>query len=67
MTTQTEAAAAIPYLDLPAQIRAIRDELLFRAEVSAALPGSLPRYEFKAKRIHHKDTKGTKEEQRGNP
>jgi phenylacetate-CoA ligase len=40
--------------------RAIRDELLFRAEVTAVLPGSLPRYEFKARRIHHKVTKDTK-------
>ena len=31
--------------------RAIRDELLFRVEVSAAPPGSLPRFEMKAKRI----------------
>jgi phenylacetate-CoA ligase len=31
--------------------RAIRDELLFRAVVTAVPPGSLPRYEFKAKRI----------------
>jgi phenylacetate-CoA ligase len=31
--------------------RAIRDELLFRAEVTAVAPGSLPRYEMKARRI----------------
>jgi phenylacetate-CoA ligase len=31
--------------------RAIRDELLFRAEVRAVAPGSLPRYEFKARRL----------------
>jgi len=35
--------------------RAIRNELLFRAEVRVALPGSLPRYEFKAKRVTRKD------------
>jgi phenylacetate-CoA ligase len=32
---------------------AIREELLFRAEVVPALPGSLPRFEMKAKRIVH--------------
>jgi phenylacetate-CoA ligase len=32
----------------------IRDELFFRAEVQAVAPGTLPRYEMKAKRIHHK-------------
>jgi phenylacetate-CoA ligase len=37
--------------------RAIRDELLFRAEVTAVGPGSLPRFEMKARRIHHKDIK----------
>src|SRR5262249_7928708 len=31
---------------------AIRDELMFRAEVSVVPPGSLPRFEMKAKRIH---------------
>lgn len=30
---------------------AIRDELLFRADVSAVAPGSLPRYEMKARRV----------------
>ena len=34
--------------------RAIRDELLFRAEVRAVAPGSLPRYEMKARRISHR-------------
>ena len=33
---------------------AIRNELLFRAEVIAAPPGSLPRYEMKAQRVHIK-------------
>jgi phenylacetate-CoA ligase len=33
--------------------RLIRDEFLFRAEVRAVAPGSLPRFEMKAKRIHH--------------
>jgi phenylacetate-CoA ligase len=31
--------------------RAIRDALLFRAEVRAVAPGSLPRYEMKARRV----------------
>ena len=31
--------------------RAVRDELLFRVEVTAAPPGSLPRFEMKARRI----------------
>jgi phenylacetate-CoA ligase len=31
--------------------RAIRDELLFRAEVSVVAPGSLPRFEMKARRL----------------
>ena len=31
--------------------RAIRDELLFRAEVRPVAPGSLPRYEMKARRV----------------
>ncbi len=31
--------------------RAIRDELLFRAEVELVAPGSLPRYEMKARRV----------------
>jgi phenylacetate-CoA ligase len=35
--------------------RAVRDELLFRVEVTAAPPGSLPRFELKARRlVHHK-------------
>ncbi len=34
--------------------RAIREELLFRAELRVVSPGSLPRYEMKAQRIHRK-------------
>ncbi len=37
--------------------RAIRDELLFRAEVVAVAPGSLPRYEMKAQRFQIKSKK----------
>jgi phenylacetate-CoA ligase len=38
--------------------RAIRDELLFRAEVRAVPPGSLPRQELKARRWVRKTTPG---------
>lgn len=31
--------------------RAVRDELLFRVEVSAVAPGTLPRFELKARRV----------------
>src|SRR5205807_72373 len=34
--------------------QAIRTELFFRAEVTAVAPGSLPRYELKARRISHR-------------
>ncbi len=43
-------AAAAPAL-VERVDRAIRDELLFRAEVRAVPPGSLPRFEMKARRI----------------
>jgi phenylacetate-CoA ligase len=39
--------------------RAIRTELLFRAEVRAVPPGSLPRYEMKARRLIVKNDTGT--------
>src|SRR5262249_46051455 len=39
-------------IDLAERIgTAIRDELLFRAEVTTVTPGSLPRFEMKAKRF----------------
>jgi phenylacetate-CoA ligase len=41
--------------------RAIRAELLFRAEVHAVPPGSLPRYELKAQRMVRKEDADTKE------
>jgi phenylacetate-CoA ligase len=41
--------------DLAARVsRAIGDELLFRAEVTAVAPGTLPRFEMKARRISHR-------------
>jgi phenylacetate-CoA ligase len=39
-------------IDLAEQVaQAIRDELLFRAEVRAVSPGTLPRFEMKARRV----------------
>jgi len=38
---------------------AIRTELLFRAEVRAVSPGSLPRFEMKARRLLRKNAHGT--------
>ena len=46
------AAAAAGLADRIAA--AIRDELLFRADVVLAAPGSLPRFEMKAQRVHIK-------------
>jgi phenylacetate-CoA ligase len=39
--------------------RAIRTELLFRAEVHAVPPGTLPRFEMKARRLVRKNDAGT--------
>jgi len=39
--------------------QAIRDELLFRAEVRAVPPGSLPRFEMKAQRLVRKSGNGS--------
>jgi phenylacetate-CoA ligase len=59
---EVEPASSGPADDLAERVgRAIRDELLFRAEVKAVPPGSLPRFEMKAQRIHHKGTRDTKE------
>jgi phenylacetate-CoA ligase len=44
--------------------QAIRDELLFRAEVRAVPPGSLPRFELKAQRLVRKSNGGTATEPR---
>lgn len=44
-----------PAVELAERVgRAIRDELLFRVEVTTVAPGTLPRFEMKAQRIHHK-------------
>jgi phenylacetate-CoA ligase len=52
---RVEVEAATPDSDLAERVsRAIRDELLFRAEVVAVPPGSLPRFEMKARRIHRR-------------
>ncbi len=43
--------------------RAVRDEFLFRAEVRLVPPGSLPRFEMKAKRFSRKDAKAQRQEE----
>ena len=40
--------------------QAIRDAFLFRAEVRAVAPGTLPRFEMKAQRIARKGAKDAK-------
>ncbi len=51
MRIEIEAANAGP--DLATRIGdAIRDELMFRADVTLVPPGTLPRFEMKARRIH---------------
>jgi phenylacetate-CoA ligase len=53
-----EVEPAAPGVNLAERVgRAIRDELLFRAEVLTVPPGSLPRFEMKARRIHVKRKK----------
>jgi phenylacetate-CoA ligase len=58
---EVDRAAALPVLRLEVEAdaetavrveRAIRDELLFRAEVIAVAAGTLPRFEMKARRLH---------------
>jgi phenylacetate-CoA ligase len=44
---------------------AVRDTLLFRAEVRAVPPGTLPRFEMKAKRIRHRSTQSNTETNNG--
>lgn len=57
---EVDRSAALPVLridvegtpDVAERVdRAIRDELLFRAEVRSVAPGSLPRFEMKARRV----------------
>ena len=58
LRVEIEPAAAETGPDLARRIQqAIRDLLLFRAEVVAVPPGSLPRYELKARRIMMKDAR----------
>lgn len=45
--------------------RAVRDELLFRVEVVAAGPGSLPRFELKAARVLRTGTEGRRNKEEG--
>ncbi len=52
-----ELEPVTPSADLAERVdRAIRDELLFRAEIRVVDPGVLPRFEMKAKRINHRGT-----------
>lgn len=52
LRVQVEPAEVRAGVDLAERIRrAIRDELLFRAEVTEVAPGSLPRFEMKARRV----------------
>jgi phenylacetate-CoA ligase len=52
LRVEVEPFAASPGDDLAERIgRAIRDAFLFRAEVKLVAPGSLPRFEMKAKRV----------------
>lgn len=50
-----EVEPAVSPADLAERLsQAIRDELLFRADVVTVPPGSLPRFDMKAKRIQRK-------------
>jgi phenylacetate-CoA ligase len=52
LRVEVEPAAAEAGMEIAEQVRrAIRDELLFRAEVLSVPPGSLPRFEMKARRV----------------
>lgn len=50
---EVEPAAGAGAALAEAVARAVRDELLFRVEVTLAPPGSLPRFEMKARRVVH--------------
>jgi phenylacetate-CoA ligase len=55
LRVEIEPAAACGVADLPDRVAAaIRDELLFRAEVTLVAPGALPRFEMKARRVRKK-------------
>jgi phenylacetate-CoA ligase len=58
-SVRIEVEPATPGTEIADRVsRAVRDELLFRAEVLAVAPGSLPRFEMKARRFefHRNDT-----------
>jgi phenylacetate-CoA ligase len=56
---ELEVAAAADAARVAARVdQAIRDELLFRAAVRVAPPGSLPRFELKARRVVEKNESG---------
>jgi phenylacetate-CoA ligase len=75
---EIDRAAALPVLRIEVEPRldvadaalaeriehAIRTELLFRAEVIAVLPGTLPRFEMKARRLVRKNNDGTASDSR---
>lgn len=49
---EVEPIQGVPGADLAQRVeRAVREDLLFRAEVVAVSPGSLPRFEMKSRRI----------------
>jgi phenylacetate-CoA ligase len=55
LRVEVEPVTAALGVELAERIgRVIRDELLFRAEVLPVPPGSLPRFEMKARRIVNK-------------
>jgi phenylacetate-CoA ligase len=68
LRVQLEPATAEAGRDIAARVdRAIRDELLFRAEVSVVEPGSLPRFELKARRLVRSSPQRHKDHQEDNP
>ncbi len=61
LRVEVEPAAGAPGDRLAERVgQAIRDMLLFRAEVRAVPCGSLPRFEMKARRVSRKDAKSAK-------
>jgi phenylacetate-CoA ligase len=67
LRVQLEPATAEAGRDIAERVdRAIRDELLFRAEVSIVEPGTLPRFELKARRLHRRE-RGERGDIQGEP
>jgi phenylacetate-CoA ligase len=60
----TAGGGLVPSEEVAAQVdKALRDELLFRAEVRTVPPGSLPRPEMKARRVSRQGAKTPRQEQ----